>query len=1051
MIISKAKAASFDFDGLVRDYIQDGKLDKVIFILPTIRAVRELKIRFTKQSANKSLGTAYFETFESFAKKLLAEKGTHYNELTDSLESVFLRLTVKESKTDLLKHYGEDIPVGIQRNILAAFSSWKNENVGIEQLKMQANSMTSEFDRDNQLQIITLYELYTKKLKLNNYYGDADIIKDLLNNNADLKKNIESYFGNIDFILIDGFSEFSSTEIQFLSLLADSEPSAVFIRLDYYKFNREIFGSINDKCLGKLTTQGFVEIPASEAPVETKFQKHLKENLFRQIKNEKLNPEIEITHLLGRTINDEVRLIASECKRLCIEESVKPSDICILINSIDTYSPFIRNVFSQFNLPLNLTDRICLSSVLPVIDIISYLEILSEDFHFAKIFRTFSAGILPLYECNISDLKFTASKFNIVRGENEWINLKSSISNSQALSNIHSREKDMIIRGIKAIDIIRKNLSPFRKEMSPSEFLLNFKKLINSFNLLENGIDFNSGSDSNLINSITQLISTTEQVIELLEIEFGTDYKKRLDFYLKNLIQALRFERYTEREPSRFGITVTTPNEARGLKFKYVFLSGLYDRNFPTKYSSELFSFEDSLKLEKRHILEQQYLFYQSLQTWSSKLYVSYPEKQDTEEFMKSRFLIALGRCVNITERNQKEYENYIFSVEDAYKMLADSNYYNWQKNSVDKTINFSFSDLEQHIDIDKSRINQEEGLEAFSGVLDISLLSDKAKASLSTANKKYSVTQFENFASCPFKYFLERILNLQETLEPEEEADSKTFGLILHKIFEDFMVFCHESKIVLSSCSASKSKIAETKLFSIAEELIESNEFAQSLSFWDKERILGVEGDKSKSLLSMFLEFEKNNTAFIPKFFELEFGEFSSSKFLNKMAYPELSIDDIHLRGKIDRIDVDEKNKTFKIIDYKTGAVPKTLHVDEGTYLQLPVYSEAAKKILEKEFGSAFSPVFPDIFSLQGKQDDFGLKIVKQKDSGKIKSVEYNDSSVDVFVEGAQSLIEHSISKIKEFSQRINNGEFPVNPNKSKNPCRYCNYFAVCRQSEIN
>ena len=61
---------------------------------------------------------------------------------------------------------------------------------------------------------------------------------------------------------------------------------------------------------------------------------------------------------------------------------------------------------------------------------------------------------------------------------------------------------------------------------------------------------------------------------------------------------------------------------------------------------------------------------------------------------------------------------------------------------------------------------------------------------------REFSVSQLETFAKCPFKYFAERILQLQPIEEPTEEAQPLELGSVLHSILYEFYTKVTKEKI---------------------------------------------------------------------------------------------------------------------------------------------------------------------------------------------------------------------------------------------------------------
>jgi ATP-dependent helicase/DNAse subunit B len=83
---------------------------------------------------------------------------------------------------------------------------------------------------------------------------------------------------------------------------------------------------------------------------------------------------------------------------------------------IDKYSALIRDIFSSFGIPFNLTDRISLATSNPVISIINLLEILENDFYYKNIFRALSSRFLNFENISLDGLMKAAAELKIVAG-----------------------------------------------------------------------------------------------------------------------------------------------------------------------------------------------------------------------------------------------------------------------------------------------------------------------------------------------------------------------------------------------------------------------------------------------------------------------------------------------------------------------------------------------------------------------------------------------------------------------------------------------------------
>ena len=199
--------------------------------------------------------------------------------------------------------------------------------------------------------------------------------------------------------------------------------------------------------------------------------------------------------------------------------------------------------------------------------------------------------------------------------------------------------------------------------------------------------------------------------------------------------------------------------------------------------------------------------------------------------------------------------------------------------------------------------------------------------------------------------------------MKNQQELESFELGSIIHAILYEFYISLKEKGITLSQCDDAAFNKAEKLIFSIAERKIEKLRLNSTMIFFEREKILGIAGNKKKSILYKFLEEERNNAeGFVPEYFEMGFGKLKNSK---EEKADELFIGDVKVRGKIDRVDVNSDDKTYKVIDYKlSGKKPTKADLETGISLQLPLYLYASKKLIEAELNKEFDPSAAIIYS---------------------------------------------------------------------------------------
>ena len=208
------------------------------------------------------------------------------------------------------------------------------------------------------------------------------------------------------------------------------------------------------------------------------------------------------------------------------------------------------------------------------------------------------------------------------------------------------------------------------------------------------------------------------------------------------------------------------------------------------------------------------------------------------------------------------------------------------------------------------------------------------------------SPTSLENWATCPFRYFLGYVLRLS-ALEPAEEGEFISpleRGSLIHKILERFIGEAANDG-GLPAADEGWRPVQRRRLMEIAEEEFDA---AESRGVTGKSLLWGLAKRDILADLETFLEEDEKlregaGTGEIAV--EVTFGFGGDT--------PEVTDAEtgLRFRGKIDRVDVSADGRSALVIDYKTGSARpyRALDndpIDAGKRLQLGVYSLAARAL---------------------------------------------------------------------------------------------------------
>ncbi len=1051
MILTKYGKEEINLDSLIDDGIKSRKLGEFLFIVPTNRKIRYLKRELISLSPNGVITGLNLETIGTFAAGLLFGTVDRSQLVSEEAAIVLLSQSFQETDLKYFSGYKGEIPFGTLEKVKNVISEYKLHGITPGILRAEASKLTGA-EKLKAEDIANIYEIYKRKFKSIGVKEIGDVYNEL---NSKSEKEYSQLFtknyAGVKKIIINGFDEFTKPEIEIINSSAEIREIELYVYFDYYKYNPLIFSHL-DSCYKMLTDKGFKVIKDLSVAEQTDFLSEIKEKLFlKRQKSVNTKFSAQLTEISAFNRENEIELIAKEIKDLILTKKIKPNKICIAFNLIKPYSPVVRDQLSLYGIPFNLTDRLSLSTSAPIIAIINLLEIIENDFYYKNIFRALSSRFVKLKDFDLTNLLKASVELKVVSGLNNWKErLNNAIIESQYEDESYNEMKRYDVdyeKALKDIESLNAFLVPFEKQMTLKEF---YDKLLGLIYNLDFHINLLSGNDDSVemnVKAVTTFLNSVEELLTLFEIEYGSEKKFPLKFFLSQIKTLAAFSRYNVKEKPGYGVQVTALNEIRGLKFDYIFIAGLTDGDFPTRFSPEIFFSGSFAKEEIRHQTEERYHFYQALCSWEKGLYLTHPVTDDKKELVESNFLIEFKNLFEVKKKTSEDYSGTIYSKEELLKHIGENISRGVKDFSLSENTAINLDGIKKAVDVNNVRIKEPVTESIYTGTLS-KKLSENSKTELEKyKEKQFSITQLETYAKCPFKYFAERVLHLSTIEEPTEEIEALEMGSLLHSILFEFYSTITEKGIVLQGAEDKDFRECEKLIFDIAGKKIDKLNFNSALTFYEKEKILGIEGDKHQSLLYKFLQEERETSdGFIPKYFELAFGRIDKISGDKSLIASEFKVAGVKVRGKIDRVDLNENSGTVKVIDYKlSGKKPAGKDITNGLSLQLPLYMYAAVELIKTQMNKNYEPFGSAIYSLKYSREEFGQTL--------IKTIRSRNPSAEKIIENSKEMIEICINAIKEYTSQITEGRFNLSTleDRENKVCRYCEFKSICRIQEVN
>lgn len=225
-----------------------------------------------------------------------------------------------------------------------------------------------------------------------------------------------------------------------------------------------------------------------------------------------------------------------------------------------------------------------------------------------------------------------------------------------------------------------------------------------------------------------------------------------------------------------------------------------------------------------------------------------------------------------------------------------------------------------------------------------------KLRARLDPLNASWpvSASRLALYSRCGFQYFLEHVLKLEPTLEPEERRKLEPLerGTLFHDVAERFLRELRDQ----AQLPVRDSEAARARLFEIADLALDRHVAGSPPRFtllWERERRRFKE-----TLLKWLTREAAAAERSTPAYFEVAFGPATDAAAGEPHMKEPLEIElgdgrTLRVSGRIDRID-QRQDGALVLRDYKTGKAPR----DEagvfrgGKQLQIPFYVLAAAKL---------------------------------------------------------------------------------------------------------
>ncbi|MEW6675948.1 MAG: PD-(D/E)XK nuclease family protein [Nitrospirota bacterium] len=645
-------------------------------------------------------------------------------------------------------------------------------------------------------------------------------------------------------------------------------------------------------------------------------------------------------------IEEEVEAIARHIKNCFISGKIRDLENVILtFPKLYEYSDMVARIFRRYGIPYTISTLKPAGKTRPFLDLIALLESVADDYPRLSFSRCL---ISPHFKNMPSAFRewtpMLCISSRIIKGKNAWLDLtKWEVGSGKW-------EVNNLLKGLKWVF----------KKLAPLESIKNkgsYNQYTEAIIKFLNDLDFSDIS--------TQETDLKGQVVGILKELSFIDNLTPHGCSLRQFIDALKYIlNVTETEMEGVGVQVMGFLEIRGIEPEYLYFGGLKDGDLPSKPDIDHI-LPDSVRTVfglvnlKKYLFLQRFTFLRTIES-TKNLHLSYPVMEGDRFFLPSPFLLG--------SREAKEQVPGIFSREEE--------------------------------------LLRKDRMPLASHITEIEGIKDRLIKNKFGEDSYIRVTDIDSYRTCPRRFFIEKVLQLEPLETKEYKVEAVLLGTIAHEVMQALF---------------SKPFVDADDLRSRAEAII-----VKLLS--DKP----VDNYWKKLIKDSFL-------SILPDIYELESKLMDDGySFIGAEVPVEGEIiKGIKLRGKIDRVDrkaqSSKDNKlvtrhsslvtdTVELIDYKTGTTqfsgPQV--ITKGATLQLFLYAA-----LMKSLGIKVERV--GIYSLK----DINLSWIPGKNDRR------NGRTIEDYIETGLRFLKETVLKMRT-------GDFSASP-LNEQTCRDCPERPYC------
>ncbi|MCR5196887.1 MAG: exodeoxyribonuclease V subunit gamma [Pseudobutyrivibrio sp.] len=1085
--------------------------DKNFLIIVPEQYTMSTQRQLVSMHPNKCIMNIDVLSFNRLAYRVFEEIGAAvHTVLDDTGKSLVIRKLV-ENHIDELRVLKNNITrISYITQVKSLISEMNQYNITPEKLQEMVSAPTmSESFRRKATDLAVLYEAFLDFIQ--GKYVTTESILSTLDSMLDSSQIVDGAT-----VVLDGFTGFTPIQYQLVEhLLKICDEVAVTITADE---DTAIFEKQPDSELFSMSCEFAVRMAglAKKAGVEISeptfisnengwlssnpVLSHLEKNIFRNkqsiYKGDDANDSIILTSL--KNSREELKYVAITINRL-VRQGMRYKDIAVVAPNLEQYRYLVSGIWEDYNIPyfVDAKTEILFHPMSEAID--SLFDIFNRNFRREDVFRFLRTGLTDLSFEEIDYLENYVIATGI-RGKNKYFHpfaiRSNTFSEDEDLLRANAIREKFVKAFVSFDNTVGRGADVRTIATALYDFLVSFNM---ECKIKEKGEAYQQKNPIKA-KEYSQIYPVIMDILDKMVGILGDDVMDLEEFH--DIYQAgLSAASIGIIPPAADSVILGDIERTRLSNIKVLFCLGASDDSIPKKVENggilSQLEREQLLDLgfdlapsDRQKSFRQRFYLYLMLTKPNCKLYLTMPRVDNSGKGVNPSYLVdVIGKIFPAVKLNEIE------EFSDKDKLLAKKSAVNYLIGLVNKVVSFGFDSISK--DERKTLESLLLWAQNAKGVDLDSILNAQfyvhepehvSREVMTAINETFnedetvsgSVSKFEEYNECPYKYFLTYVMGIKE--REEFELSSIDMGNFFHEAIERYS---DSLKVDGKSWKSVTSQEREAYVDMAISQTFESMAKISTLEDSTQRYIVDTMKDTLRYTVEVITT-QVNRGEFEPAFFEEQIKTEIIDPYTNEVV--------ANLRGKVDRIDIaGDDDKAVRIIDYKSSG--HKLDLSEcyyGLSLQLPIYMAVVLEKLKDVYPDSklhssamlyyeMANKYLEISGLSSSMEEERLKLSKMEGllSSDKDDLRANDFTVGI-EEGKNdksSIVPYSIKKDGDLTQTTNAisredmdtvmtfaknaaaytandiiaGKFDCSPARhgTIDGCRFCRYKSICHFDE--